>query len=433
VPLQGFNQSNIPPAVDSLPLEQLAQVLQHVPLKERLSSCALVHSSWRAAAAEATTEIECSYNSNSLSAWLRSHCSKVCIISMSIKTPDRTLSLMPLRLPVIHLQYLLKLEFVWTPWESTTVSAGQQPLQISREQQGALPGLASLTALTRLDLTGASVRLDGLEALTGLKELSISYDVIERSDSRAFDEPPVAYFDIAEALLSAALPKLQHLTRLCLQGKICSSKALAQVSTMQRLEQLDLKYLAIRSLPTMPQSLTQILISSWELPPMVFTNSSQLTGLQKLTVWTGQYLDTTLLEGMVGLREVMLSASALTAANTQPLLVFSRLTALESLSLLCYERVQLTPGEAPALTVSSHLTHLRLALGSRWHNGGYYSLQEAHYEARFPADRQLQQLCQLHVGTALLSSTVALQQLTGLSSLTLEHRVSDGVLQLQLQ
>jgi len=233
--LQGFDQSDS--NVDRLPLEQLAQVLQHVPIKGRLSSCALVHSSWRAAAAQATTKIDCDYDSNSLSAWLQPHCSKVHVTRVYTKYSGRSLGLMPLKLPVVHLQYLQQLALACIPWESTTtVSAGEQPLQSSSGQLGAtLPGLANLTALTSLVLAGASVRLDGLEALTGLKQLSITGrgEVLNVN----LDVPN---FKSAQGLLAAALPKLQHLTRLCLGREIGSSTALAQVSTLQRLEQLKL-------------------------------------------------------------------------------------------------------------------------------------------------------------------------------------------------
>lgn len=40
-----------------LSLEQLAQVLLHVDIKPRLSSCSLVSSTWHTAAARATTSI----------------------------------------------------------------------------------------------------------------------------------------------------------------------------------------------------------------------------------------------------------------------------------------------------------------------------------------------------------------------------------------
>jgi len=450
VPLQVSNQSDVPPAVDRLPLEQLAQVLQYVPFKERLSSCALVHSSWRAAAAEATTEISLPLfrdNSNSLSAWLQSHCSKVRVTKLVIGSSVTSLGLM--RLPLIHLQYLQRLELWCVPWESAPASgSSQQPLQshspCSSGQQAllqgsALPSLASLTALTRLDLTGASVRLDGLEALTGLKELYISigpFISIYPSWSSHSGFPSAVSdpdFNSAEALLAAALPKLQHLTRLDLEGRICSSTALAQVSTMQRLKSLDLKNTAIGSLPTMPQSLTQLDVQLIERSPVVFTSSSphgspQLTGLQRLILSGAGAVEATLLEGMVGLRQVSLDVQRFAAVSpeAQPLLVFSTLTALEALRLLNpVKQGKVKPAEAAALTTSSHLTYLDL--GSRYDS---LRLREAHYEAMFPPGRQQQQLQELHCGTALLSSQVNMGWLTGLTSLVLFHRASGGSMQL---
>jgi len=389
------------------------------------TSCALVHSSWRAAAAEATTEIKLYYDNSSLSAWLLSHCSKVQVVDMTISdSPACHEGLMPLRLPVIHLQHLQELDLRCVPWESATVAgSSEQPLQSSSGEQGALPSLASLTALTRLDLTGASVRLDGLEALTGLKELRLSY-----REDYLLGRTAAPNFNTADALLAAALPKLQRLTRLCLEGDICSSSILAQVSTLQRLEQLILDT-AVICLPTMPQSLTQLYIMCDRDMPLVFTGSSshgfsQLTGLQELSLWAAASLDATLLGGMIGLREVNLNVGRFAGANTQPLLVFSRLTALESLSLSCKERVQVTSTEVAALTTSSHLTSLLMAdkyLG-RYEEPLINSLREAHYEAMFPPGRQLQRLRQLRVGTALLSSQVDVGRLTGLTSLALLYR-----------
>jgi len=431
--LQVSNQSNRPPAVDRLPLEQLAQVLQYVPLKGRLSSCALVHSSWRAAAAEATTEISLSQhrvNSISVSAWLNSHCSKVHVTKVSIHHSFRKLKgvftreqlrTVPLRLPVIRLQYLQHLELDDALWESATVAGSGRQSKQSRKRQRTLSSLANLTALTSLVLSDRSVRLDGLETLTGLKHLSISYSPSSAIAELASDVPG---FDTTQALLAAAVPKLPHLTRLSLTGEICSSTALAQISTMQHLEQLQLTETDITSLPAMPQSLTQLWMVCGGQAPEVFMGSSadhlsQLTGLQELTLSGEGDLDATILAGMIKLRTVYLKFERFAGADTQPLLVFSRLTALESIQLSCKARV--TPAEAPALTTSSHLTCLRLDLGDT-----HDSLQEAHYEAMFPPGRQLLQLRQLRVGTALLSSQMDLGQLTGLETLALLHREVDS-------
>jgi len=414
--LHGSDQPDMPPAVDRLPVEQLAQVLQHVPLKERLSSCALVHSSWRTAAAEATTEIECDYDSKSLSAWLRPHCEKVHVTRVFIKYSGRRSGLRPLRLPVIHLQYLQQLRLACIPWESATVSAGQQPPRKRRRLQAAWPSLASLTALTSLLICGASVRLDGLEALTGLKELSMS----GRGEAVNDNVTSIPNFNSAEALLAAALPKLQHLTRLDLGFEIRSSTALAQISTMQGLEQLVLESRSLDSLPVMPQSLTQLHMNC----ALVFTGSNaqhfshRPSGADpdKPHIRPGHHM----LEGMTRLRQINLFVGELVASNRQPLLVFRGLTALQSLQLTCVMRqpVALMPAEAAALTSSSHLTHLDLGrlLGN---TDSGHSLQEAHYEAMFPAGRQLQ-LRELRADTALLSSTVDLGQLTGLTSVAVQ-------------
>lgn len=150
---------------------------------------------------------------------------------------------------------------------------------------------------------------------------------------------------------------------------------------------------------------------------------SQLTGLQELTLRNPTSdLDTTLLEGMTRLRQANLVVDELITASQQPLLVFSRLSALQSLQLSCVMKEPVTPAEAAALTTSSHLTHLDVGclLGDTDTISGH-NLQEAHYEAMFPPGRQLQlQLRELQASTALLSSTVDLGQLTSLTSLAVQ-------------
>jgi len=240
--LQDANQ------VSRLPPQQLAYLLEHVPIKERLSSCALVHSSWNAAAAEATAKISLMprhINTARLSAWLDSHCSKVKVSKFCIARlagPTYACSkIAPLQLPVTKLQHLRQLSLLSIAWIPATVSAGQQLLRKRKRQQGALPSLASLTALTRLDLTGASVRLDGLEALTGLKHLSIS-EVCAGPHMKALTAPGMGIpkVDTAASVLAAALPQLQRLTHLDLPSSICSTAVLAQVSTLQHVQQLNL-------------------------------------------------------------------------------------------------------------------------------------------------------------------------------------------------
>lgn len=294
---QGANQ------VSRLPLQQLAYILELVDVKERLTSCALVHSSWRTAAAVATTKInvlQYRNNSISLSAWLQSHCSKVRLSGISIHRvmaplkKDKVID--PLQLPAAKLQHLQQLSLAYVPWKLAAESAGQQPMQSSSEQQAAVHSLAQLTALTRLDLSGASVKLDGLEALTGLKELSIGHDRLG-IHTREMLTSILGYFkaDTATADLAAALPLLQRLTHLELPSSLCRTAVLAQISTLQHLEQLTINPSAPTNLPPLPQSLTHLCSTHTDISNGAAF--SKLTGLQELTL-KNSTLDTEVLKGM---------------------------------------------------------------------------------------------------------------------------------------
>jgi len=307
-----------------LPLQQLAYLMEHVNVRERLSSCALVHSSWRAAAAEATTEfslLQGRDNSISLSAWLQSHCSKVWLSGITITRvtapTERGKVINALQLPTANLQHLQQLSLSCVPWKPATVSAGQQTLQSSSGQQAALPGLASLTALTGLVLSGTSVRLGGLEALTGLKELSMS-NVVPGLYMRdmLFAGLGISKADSAAAVLAAALPQLQRLTHLELPSEVCSTAVLAQISTLQHLEQLTINTSAPTNLPPLPQSLTRLCSTHTDISSA--SGFSQLTGLQELTLIKSN-LDTEVLEGMTRLRKVTFKEISFAAAQTEPL------------------------------------------------------------------------------------------------------------------
>lgn len=182
---------------------------------------------------------------SSLSKWLHSHTSKVKVSRFCMARlagPDYVGSKVePLQLPVAKLQHLQQLNLLSIAWIPATVSAGQQPLRKRRRQQAAMPSLARLTALTRLDRTGASVRLDSLDALTGLKHLSIRV-VCGGPHMRALTAPGMGIpkVDAVAAVLAAALPQLQRLTHLDLPFSMCSTAVRAQISTLQHLEQLNL-------------------------------------------------------------------------------------------------------------------------------------------------------------------------------------------------
>ena len=108
------------PEVDSISqmtVDQLAQILSYVDIKQRMSSCSLVSSSWRTAAARATTSIQHSLKRGQsptpFQDWLRSHTAEVQVSSLVVEGAYRPLvSNTQLSLPLVHLQSLRSLKLV---------------------------------------------------------------------------------------------------------------------------------------------------------------------------------------------------------------------------------------------------------------------------------------------------------------------------------
>jgi hypothetical protein len=159
-----------------------------------------------------------------------------------------------------------------------------------------------------------------------------------------------------------------------------------------------------------------------------------LTGLQFLELQDISPVDPAVLDNMISLQQLSLESVRFLEGESPPLLVFSKLTGLKSLSIkLACNRLELpshapqaalcavsslTAAEAAALTASSQLTALHLG-------GLANKLHPQHYSSMFPAGKQLSDLLELSVSTDLLSDTAVLQQVASacisLTSLTLER------------
>lgn len=170
----------------------LAEVLQHVPLQHRLGSCALVCSTWRAAAAVATKSLDVTVKWGNkdtlacLSTWLGSHPVKACISSIRVHVPN-CYSGQQLLLPLLQLQGLQVLHLDTTLWGSAdepSAAAGhpaqQGPTAASESAHSSTANLAALTALTSLKLHQCAVNVAGLQALTRLRELEVHRAAVGR-------------------------------------------------------------------------------------------------------------------------------------------------------------------------------------------------------------------------------------------------------------
>jgi hypothetical protein len=201
-------------------------------------------------------------------------------------------------------------------------------------------GLQPLTALTQLQLTGSSVRLSGLSALTALQELACDgyasslHHITIPWDSRK----------TVEVDLISAFPQLQRLTKLKLGRAAALPAVVSHISALQALRELVLNKTSANSFPQLLQSLTHLHFMPEEpcsLTPSNAATLSQLTALQYLGL-SAQPFDMACLTSMRRLQKLKYSCAEVAPGQLQ---VISRLTGLTSL-VLCHK--------APSGCVSCH-------------------------------------------------------------------------------
>lgn len=425
-------------------MDQLAAVLSHVPIHQRLSTCSLVSSSWRTAAALATTSIARVFPAISyigglpykpaLGAWLRKHGQQVTELHMfGTGAGTSSLSEATVRLCVAQLSSLKVLDISSLPWEpellqSTTStpsvapysSALPSPTTTSNSTSKPDGGLERLTSLTQLRLSDSSVRLAGLAALTRLQALTLEGQQQEVAGSSWFSPYRILRDESAE--LSEALPHLQQLTSLQLGGALATTAIGSRTSCLQSLQQLILTDTTADNYAALPTSLTlfslSLAINRAEPPVLTRSNAaglSQLTALQSLELKQVKVFDLALLFDMRCLQALsfhgLYSAVEYTAGGPSLQLV-SSFTALTSLTIsgqASFGRqfgrspASITAAEAPALTASSKLAVLQL-------RGKPGQLQPQDYASLFPPGRHLQHLTMLELCADILGNTTAVQQ-----------------------
>lgn len=442
--------------------QQLAHLLAHIPVKERMGSCSLVHSTFAAAAKLTVTEITTHNKAvGSLSTWLQAHVAKVPVRSISVKTKswrDNRSSTNRLVLPVQQLRFLQSLTLDSISWAAAAAPEAATALPPAAAQpsssggsllfgllfglsstQGAAPApgdaLSSLTALTRLDLGGKSVALGGLSALTGLQELrctstaryegnygmtlddipglGLTPDMRQDMLDSMFPDHSIPTFASAEAALVAALPHLgQSLTSLQLEQDMSSQPVVACLGSLTRLQRLLLPDTRASSFDGLPRTLTELRLMVraagigaagahlWPVHANTIAALAQLSGVCVLHLGGIAGLDTAVFSAMSSLRELSLARVELAPTPGQ-LLFVSKLTALQSLRIKtgATRQQDITPAEAAALTAPQQLACLEI---SRLSLRG--KLQEQQYRSMFPADRRLSSLTGLQVGTSLLQN-----------------------------
>lgn len=191
------------------PREVLAQVLQHVPQQQRLTSCALVSCSWRTAVVAATTSIDVSYSDDTstpaISSWLFKHGSNLHSLSVARNRDadswENFLDPAALFLPFQQLRQLKHLDL-----QQLVV----QQYQAGGEEQGG--SWADLAMLTSVRLHQVNLQTQGtypaLSALCNLQNLQISLPLTDLGAGNFFGSQQIVI----------ELAALSQLTRLAVDN-----------------------------------------------------------------------------------------------------------------------------------------------------------------------------------------------------------------------
>ena len=377
-----------------LPDEVLKLVMQHIPLKERLTSCCLVNSKLHAAAVAATQELQLCYGTWTSAGYL----------NVAEQHYDQVFEWL-----LLHGHHLtcLHLTGFWRDWQPLQQLPCPNLLELEIDNCGELRLISTsgqlgvsqcCTKLTRLVLVGGGILdlpagavLDCLSDLVYLQHLQLSTSCDLYED------------DYIGGLSSATLPRLTLLTFL---DVTCLSVAnLLQLGSLPNLQDLHLatdSAVAVGpgSVPglSLPVSLTKLeLPSNWEGLPQSRVEARILpllpTGLQHLVIECP-------VEGPTQGPGSFLSGMA-------------RLQHLTELSLKTHDGISWPPlGPAySALTASSKLCSLMILESM---------LPRGVWEHVFPATHKLPHLTSLHVnrcsgfGTPILPSAWGAADLSSL-------------------
>lgn len=344
------------PDVPELPPEVLRYLLQHVELKQRLGTCALVSRAWKTAAVAATISMAVTVTSNScnsLAMWLNSNGSGLQFLSIARRRESANSKQGPchMLLALSRLQQLRSLRMslidIAPSTSATRAAAGNTAAEMQSQQYLLDNALGLLTALTSLLLLDGAADLRQLYKCTELQRLELTAAEHKRGPNTAANE-----LELREAI-KAALQQLTQLTQLTLISP------------------------AEQQLPA--------------LEPQLFDNLTQLRALwlEGYNVVLGSTLASTSLSGLTRLKLFGVVQEPGGAAA-----LFRSIGQLQQLQHLNLDRMlhvainEVDPQHLPYLTASDHLTHLSLQR---------CMFSEDAWEYVFPAERQLFQLRSLCV------------------------------------
>lgn len=449
--------------IHGLPVDLLAEVLQHVEQTERLGCCSLVCKIWQQAAKLATSKVEFTFDAEqglgSLTAWLKSNkfLNKLTSIIIGDDTAhDPALPVPSLELDCVQLEQLTSLELcgchvkavtatdeshahsaaVMTsaaetvlPYAAAAGTAGRTPVTASN-----LKSLGALTALNSLDLVDTCLDLDELSCCTGLQWLGMC-NVRHITTEPAEDTAPDFRVQASPTLcptpqIACALPALMQLTHLNISHKYCqddeeqqqlASIICASIGNLRQLRslRLGLKSITADHLAHLPNRLTALYIA--DAPQLTFAKTPQLaqmTGLRELGVIGSPSIDALLLSTVTQLtRLVIVTSDRSPVAEDELLTALQRLQLLKSLQLPgCFEQDSPMLDLYAALTISCELEELDLR---------NCIIPPNAFPFMFPPSRVRQHLTTVHITSDLLGSIDNCEYLIGCCPALVEFRMKD--------
>lgn len=397
--------------MSNLPATVLPQILQHVPLQQRLRDCAQVCQAWAAAAAMATTNISLAdltaEKLPSLQAWIEQHGQGLVSLELGVSQAE-------LQLPCPKLLQLTRLHLtacepcLQLPTSSSSCMVGPTPDTGSCGSTSVYASQGVLLPMPRLQSVKIAACL--LSSPTTLLQLSSLRSITELRlvdiELNSSCEHPLQ--QVSDAL-SQVLQQLRNLRCLELSSVETSEAALAPCSAMQHLQDLsvsrpmpgehDQPPSDAQVLAHMPSSLTRLRLANCGdrdqpgMPPDLV----QLSHLQQLHV-SNSYVDPAALQRMQQLRELCLDECDLlpldnsAEAAAELFAAVGQMSALEELSITgsIQDCSTLPPHIFSALTAATGLQSVNINLEDDL-------LPLGAVEYMFPQGKQLPRLSALHL------------------------------------
>jgi len=271
-----------------LPMKVIEVILQHVPLTERLTACALVCKAWADAAASLSVHVEHQVRPEYLSAfipWLEQHGHRLCSLQLQSSyglSEQLPLLQLPPSLQRLDCLHLKKLSLALPAPQHSTAAGGS--LAAARTASGAAGAVALLPRLRELKLQSCSVdaldsivRLTAASSITRLELGCVRFLDLAGDTLYSAGWPMESLLRVQEAV-SEMLQQLPDLRVLRLNHALLCPAAVQQVSAMPCLRELSIEmpYHSIDgAAASLPSTLSWCVASRSRRPLMTWSKPSR--------------------------------------------------------------------------------------------------------------------------------------------------------------